>query len=520
MPHTISATDMEIILRRAGKAFQVRDQWRSLLVNAYEFALPMRNTWETKTQGTQKMDRVFDSTAIVAAQKLAARLQSELTPIGQEWIDFVPGPFVQERIKPQVLVELQAAQKIFFAALAASNFPTSIAEFFLDLIIGTGAMLILEGNDDNFFNFISVPNSQIGIDEGPFGTVDGVFREHDIELRNIQGTWSDAKIPEDLTRMMASTPERKVTLIECTYFQPETDKYLYKVLWKKRVNSVKDATALVEREFDVHPWVITRWVKVSGEQFGRGPVIWALPDIKTINKVKEYILKNAAIAISGVWAAVDDGVINPATIAIRPGAVIPIGAPGNLSRLESNARFDVGQIVVEDLKQTIRTIMFDRSLPPDSGPVRSPTEIIERVKELQQDIGAPFGRLEVEMIRPIVKRCLNILENKGVLQFPIKVNGLTVDIQVNSPIARVQALNDIETVLRWMELSAGAGPEAFTVAAKTEIIPVYLAEKMGVDRTLLRSEEEREQTLAAVRQAAAQQGIGGTDEEAPEAIAA
>ena len=35
-----------------------------------------------------------------------------------------------------------------------------------------------------------------------------------------------------------------------------------------------------------------------------------LPDIKTANKVVELILKNASIAVTGIWLADDDGVLN------------------------------------------------------------------------------------------------------------------------------------------------------------------------------------------------------------------
>ncbi len=55
-------------------------------------------------------------------------------------------------------------------------------------------------------------------------------------------------------------------------------------------------------------------MKVAGEIYGRGPVITALPDIKTLNKVKELVLKNASLAIAGVYTAADDGVLNPNTI--------------------------------------------------------------------------------------------------------------------------------------------------------------------------------------------------------------
>ena len=73
-----------------------------------------------------------------------------------------------------------------------------------------------------------------------------------------------------------------------------------------------------------------RWVKGAGELYGRSPVMTALPDIKTANKVVELILKNASIAVTGIWLADDDGVLNPANIKLVPGSIIPkaVGSAG------------------------------------------------------------------------------------------------------------------------------------------------------------------------------------------------
>jgi hypothetical protein len=49
-----------------------------------------------------------------------------------------------------------------------------------------------------------------------------------------------------------------------------------------------------------------------------------LADAKTLNKVKELLLRNAALAVSGVWMARNDGVINANSVRIFPGAVLPV----------------------------------------------------------------------------------------------------------------------------------------------------------------------------------------------------
>ena len=90
------------------------------------------------------------------------------------------------------------------------------------------------------------------------------------------------------------------------------------------------------------PFISFRWLKGAGEIYGRSPVMTALPDIKTVNKVVELVLKNASISVTGIWQADDDGVLNPANIQLVPGSIIPkaVGSAG-LTPLQAPGRFDV-----------------------------------------------------------------------------------------------------------------------------------------------------------------------------------
>ena len=72
------------------------------------------------------------------------------------------------------------------------------------------------------------------------------------------------------------------------------------------------------------PWIVARYMKVAGEVYGRGPLVTAIPDIKTLNKTLELLLlKNASLSIAGVYTAADDGVLNPQTISISAGCYYP-----------------------------------------------------------------------------------------------------------------------------------------------------------------------------------------------------
>ena len=144
----------------------------------------------------------------------------------------------------------------------------------------------------------------------------------------------------------------------------------------------------------------------------------ALPDIKTVNKVVELILKNASIAVTGIWLADDDGVLNPANIKLVPGSIIPkaVGSAG-LTPLQAPGRFDVSNLMLGDLRARIRhTLLIDR-LGPTSGPRMTATEVVERASETTRLLGATYGRLQAELLTPLLTRAVAILN--GAARSPI-----------------------------------------------------------------------------------------------------
>lgn len=512
------------VIRRANQAWAKKDLWRSMLQDAYEFALPQRNLYTTFSEGQEKMDRVFDSTAVASTVKFANNLQSDLTPAFRTWAELRAGPFVPDQAKDQLNDILQEVTKRIFAAIHVSNFDTVINELYLDLAAGTGVMLVMSGDDRTPLQFVAVPNAQVALEDGPFGTVGAVYRRYRLKAYLIEEQWPDAKQLDarfSITKLIESDRTTEVELDEVTYFDSEIRQWRYEVIMRGRAqhtvstgagqqpsiaggSSPSTSQRIVARIFRKNPWIVVRWVKVAGETQGRGPLLFALPDIRTVNAVIELLLRNAAIAISGVYTAIDDGVINPDTVAIIPGAVIPVqrndGPFGpSLAELPNTRKFDVASFILEDMRARIRGFLMDRGLPQETAQPKSATEIIERVKELQQEIGSPFGRLFTELIVPTIERVIEILVQRGIIE-DIPVDGLGVKVQVTSPLARVQSIADVEIVIRWLELQAATlGPELVPLATKVEDLGAWLGDKLGVDTKLIRDETER----AAVQQAAA-----------------
>jgi hypothetical protein len=214
-----------------------------------------------------------------------------------------------------------------------------------------------------------------------------------------------------------------------------------------------------------------------------------MPDIKTANKVVELVLKNASIAVTGIWQADDDGVINPAAIKLVPGAIIPkaVGSSG-LTPLEAPGRFDVSQLVLDQLRARIRSALLVDRLGPVDAPKMTATEVLERAAEMARVLGATYGRLQSELLTPLVQRGLGILARRGEVA-DLRIDGRVVDLGYRSPLARHQAHQDARNTLMWLEAVRALGPEALPAVDRPKTAR-WLARAFGVPAELLRPEGE------------------------------
>lgn len=509
----------EDIIKRAEMAQRKKDEFESLYRDAYEFALPQRQLyghWEGQSQGAKKMARVFDSTAINSTQRFANRLQSGIFPPQRKWCRLEPGQDIPKERHAEALAILDMYNEKMFTVIKQSNFDIACGEFLLDLAVGTAGMLVLPGDDVQPINFIPVPMFLISYEEGANGQVDKVYRRMRMKGEAITQQWKDAKLSEVIAQRIATKPTDDVELLEATVYDSDRGDWSYYVIDKTSKEEI------VFRKMKTSPWIISRYSKVAGEVYGRGPLLTALPDIKTLNKTLELVLKNASLAISGVYTAADDGVLNPQTVKLVPGAIIPVARNGgpqgeSLKPLARSGDFNVSQIIIQDLRANIKRTLLDESLPPDNMSARSATEVVERMKELAQNLGSAFGRLINETMIPLVSRILSVMDERGLIDLPLQVNGLEVKVSPVAPLAMAQNMEEINNIVQFMQLTANFGAEG-QLAVKTGDLIDFLGDKLGVPSAVRNSPAERaflmdeqrklqQQDQMAMAMAGNQQGI-------------
>jgi len=495
----LDRTGIRNLLKRAEKARARLARYTALLQEVYRYAMPERDTLGRYAEGQERTQHIFDSTAVTGASRFANELVQSMFPPQQRWARLVRSEELvpSDEDEAQALdAELARATDVIFAHLRQSNFDTAIVEAAHDLACGTMVLLVEHGRGGGrwaapLIRVQAVPVGAVALEDGPWGTVEAVFHDLRVTTRLITRLFPDARPSDRLSRLIASRPEDEVALTHCVTFEPN------EAAWRMTVLAGEDV--LVERAYRTNPWIVVRWLRAPGEVYGRGPLTQTLPDIRTVNKAKELTLQNAALAIAGVYTAADDGVLNPFTVRIEPGAVIPVRSNGgplgpSLDVLQRSGNFDLSQFVIQDLQRPIRAALFDNPLPPEIRSNVSAFEIAQRMSQYARDTGA-FGRLNADGVGPLILRVVDILDEAGVLPGVLKhMIADRVRVVPTSPLALLQDMADVNAVTQFMQIAAAIepfAPGALRVALNVERTTPWLARKLAVPPELLTTQAER-----------------------------
>lgn len=496
--------DVKELWKRYEKSKTQKELFRKLYEDCYLLAIPDRNLYTHISPGQIKTAYIYDSSGISSVNKYVNRLTSGLTPPYKKWVSLSAGPAYENDngLKKIINEALQILTDTAFEILNHSNFNSVITQYYLDLCVGTAVLVVQPGTDEDFpLRFSCVPIEQVSIEAGPDSSVGAVYRSYKMEGILLKETWADAKIPADVQERIKQNPMAEVELLECNY--GSNGRYYYDVILKN------SRARIVERQSATNRWIVTRVNLVPGEVYGRGPLVQALPDLKMLNKAKELAIKSAQMNAYGIWTCSDSDVINSNTVSFTPGSIIPVSRNGgpngpSLAPLPLSGNIDLQQLMAEGLQEQIKDLMMIVPLPPETGQVRTATEIDARIRDYRLNTDSSYGRLMYEFVQPLWQAIINILDEKGLITLPPelqKIDNFRVKIKVLSPIAKEQNYEDVQNVVQAVQLIANsAGPELTQLAFKMEELAEWICEKLGVPATLYRNEDERLEKVQQLQQ--------------------
>lgn len=498
-------------LRRAEKAFSTSSEWHSTYEEIYENIMPNRNLYDGSSQGQKKTQKIYDATPIYAARGFVNSMVNTLTPAFSKWYELSAGPFIKEEQREPIQEQCNNITEVFFAMLNKSNFASEVSKFYYDLLAGTACMLFQETDDfTNPFLFTAVPTVELGLEEGRNGSVGGVFRKYKIMNINIKKTWEDAEISSELGSLIKDKPEGYSEFVEGIY--EEKNEWIYRVYYQ--------SDKIVERKYFDNAYIPLRWSVLSGEMFGRGVAFDALPDIKTLHKVREMSLKSNELRILGIYTVADSDIINTNNWKPKPGSFIKVqrnGGPSgaSISRLPDGGDPNLSEVELNRLQLSIKQGLLDNRLSAETAEQSTAFAVNQLMSFYRSDLAAPFGRIMNEFIYPFVRRGVGILARKGLINLPElnllnpktgqyeimkldykNIDSLFIGINILSPIAKMQKMEDVQSATNGVALAGQLSPEGLPLVVDIPNLQKWIMDQSGVPEKFTFSEEEREEIRA------------------------
>lgn len=491
---------------RFNRAMQARSVYENEWEDAYRFAFPGRESWYHQAPGQNRSRLIFDETAVEATQEFASSMAFGLTPSFAEWFRLEPGALANTGLNTSQRSTLQGAldevTAFCYNAIDASDFQPANHEMFLDLALGWGTMWVDQSTDPNrLLDFRTLPQNQVYVDLGPGYRPDGRFRKFrasPADLREIYGNLLRLPMQPDA----GPDKDGQLTVVDGIYrdWSAEEEKWCRAVWHHECVND----GFMWEREYNGFgscPAITPRWSTTSFEPYGRGPLYNVLPAIRTANLVTQLTLENAEMAIVGMWQGDDDGIVNFDSIDLIPGTVIPRDPESRgLEALTSPARFDVSNLIIQNMQTSIRRALFNVDLGPMDKTPMSATEAAERQSQLARRIGAPFARLLAEYLSPFIRRVVHVLEQQGKIELPM-VDGRVIQVVSRSPLARAQRQESVAQFVQYDQIIKQTFGDLAVASHKKQEVLDYLADKMEVPKVLRADEDERATNEQAIMEA-------------------
>jgi len=249
----------------------------------------------------------YDSTAVMAAQSLAASLHSGLTSPATNWFGL---KFQNEDLNDnlEAVAWLEECQQQIFYMIQESNFNLEINEIYLDLVsFGTAIMLHEYDAATQRFSFRAAFPREMYFEEDFNGEIIGIYRERQYTSQQIMLEFpTNCPVGVKEQGESPASANTKYTVIHSIRLVPENkDADVGGVLpakkrpFEERYILKNGAIDLTENEVGYYemPAYVARWGKMSGSKFGFSPALTALPDIKTLNRLVSQILDAAAKVI-------------------------------------------------------------------------------------------------------------------------------------------------------------------------------------------------------------------------------
>jgi hypothetical protein len=482
------------LLKRFDRLKSNRQNWESHWQEVADYMQPRKaDVTKTRSKGDKRTELIFDSSPLQSVELLAASLHGMLTNPATPWFSLkFKGAELEN--DDEAKAWLEEATEVMYTAFNRSNFQQEIFELYHDLItFGTAAMFI-EEDDEDVLKFSTRHINEMYISENDKGRIDTVFRKFKLTARAaIQKFGKD--VSTNIVTIHRKDPYEEVEILHAIYprsdFDPkkqDTSNMPFESVYLE-AGTGDELSVSGFREF---PFVVPRYLKASHEIYGRSPAMTALPDVKMLNEMSKTTIKSAQKQVDPPLLVPDDGFILP--VRTIPGGLnfYRAGTRDRIETLNIGANTPLGLNMEEQRRNSIRNAFYVNQLMMQTGPQMTATEVIQRNEEKMRLLGPVLGRLQSELLKPLIDRAFSLILRKNLFpQAPEFLAGQDIEIEYVSPLAKAQKSTELQSIMRGIEILGSLSNVApvFDHINMDKLVK-HLMDVVGVPQKVLKSSSE------------------------------
>ena len=491
------------------RLMEKRSTWESHWQQIADLMLPRKaEITKQRSRGDKRSAAIYDATGIHSLELLAASLHGMLTSSANRWFSL--------RYKEASLNESDEAREWLedsidkmYLGFARSNFQQEIFENYHDLIAFGTSCLMVEEDEDDIIRFSARHIKEIYVEENKKGLIDNVYRKFKLTADQAIQKFGPENLSKEINTTHKTHPYDEVEI--CHIVRPRT---IYDSSKEDKKN-MKFQSIYFEHGtdhiisiggFNENPYVVSRYLKSSTEIYGRSPAMNALPDVKVLNKMVEHGLKAAAKQIDPPLLVPDDSMLAP--VRMTPGSLnyYRSGSRDRIEPLNINQNTTLTLNAENARREAIARMFHVDQLQIQSNRTMTATEVLQRNEEKMRILGPVMGRIQSELLEPMINRVfLIMLRNRLFAEAPAILANQEIDIEYVSPMALAQKGQELQNVMRGLELF---GSLAQTMPVMDYIdengLVKQLVQTLGLPARMIKSDKEVE-AIRMERQEAQQQ---------------
>ena len=404
-----------------------RKTWDVMFQVLGEYISMIKQNFEGQpSNGEFLIDDIFDSKGAYAAINSASSLSGMLWSGTAKQSIFIDAPDSVEMDTELSEYYEYITNKVTGAFDdARANFSLSWEEYMLDQVIFGTSGIGVEKGDKSLLMFKPYGVKEMYIDEGKNGAVTDVYLFFEWTVKRVVAEYGIENVSEKTKQKFEQGKllDKIKILINIIPREEFKAKAGFLAMPYMSLHMEYDAChVLKEGGYSDIPIKVARFRKLNYERYGRSNGMFALPDIKEANILREAVIVATEKNLDPPLGVMDDGALGGGTIDTSAGAISVFNATAQMGNrqpvfpLVTVGSINDAMVRLEDLKESIgQHFYIDRLLDFNNDTQMTFGEAQIRAGLRNASLASLFTRQIAECLTPVIDRAVNILYQMGEL---------------------------------------------------------------------------------------------------------